>query len=375
VSEEKHKLHGRWMNTNKKVGPEDRPILRTSFVDLDNANIGDRLGLVPYGNGFVDGIIRAFQQDLHLSLRPDDLWLAIIVQFSFYVNGHAEELRHIFVSHKDKKTIAVDMTPATLQTASIDLLCEKFVAGMRKHITDAGMVEWLLPKFSTTSATDQTVAAMVLMSTMKSYFEYVVAMGCGFPSVTLEGEKKDWKNLLERLYRFARYGDEPAEWITYLSQVLENIIASFDKPEDDETITFWMQACHAAGADGSGCIETLSGWLTAFCFWDAEGKRIHNFTDEQLAAGPRGNGIDRQRLILDGVAFPIIARSAIPKAVSDVPVLVNDMETKQRFHTTIVAGSVGMEGVQTDNNPESRIQAFRPRSGWWMLLDKAEPLE
>ena len=42
---------------------------------------------------WVDGIIRAFQQDLHLTIRPDDVWLAILTQFSFYVNNIEEPFR------------------------------------------------------------------------------------------------------------------------------------------------------------------------------------------------------------------------------------------------------------------------------------------
>ncbi|KAI1785227.1 hypothetical protein LXA43DRAFT_151204 [Ganoderma leucocontextum] len=29
----------------------------------------------------------------HLRIRPDDVWLAILVQLNFYINAHAEELR------------------------------------------------------------------------------------------------------------------------------------------------------------------------------------------------------------------------------------------------------------------------------------------
>jgi hypothetical protein len=67
----------------------NKPILHSSFRgSLAPSSI------VPYGNGFVNGVIRAFQQDLHLVLRPDDVWLAITTQFSFYVTtAHAEELR------------------------------------------------------------------------------------------------------------------------------------------------------------------------------------------------------------------------------------------------------------------------------------------
>lgn len=73
------------------------PIFYHSFPDLTSDDASTRV--ISQLNGFVDGIIRAYQQDLHLSLRPDDVWQAIITQFSFYVAGHAEELRSKFVAH------------------------------------------------------------------------------------------------------------------------------------------------------------------------------------------------------------------------------------------------------------------------------------
>jgi hypothetical protein len=68
------------MGYNLASGPSkaNKPILHSSFGGLEAAQLSS---VVPYGNGFVDGVIRAFQQDLHLSIRPDDVWLAIVTQF------------------------------------------------------------------------------------------------------------------------------------------------------------------------------------------------------------------------------------------------------------------------------------------------------
>ncbi len=44
---------------------------------------GPATAVVPNKNGFAHTVIRAWQQDLHLRIRPDDVWLAILTQFSF----------------------------------------------------------------------------------------------------------------------------------------------------------------------------------------------------------------------------------------------------------------------------------------------------
>jgi hypothetical protein len=83
---------------------KNKPILHSSFNEIIPSGPGS---VVPHGNGFVNGIMRAFQQDLHLVLRPDDVWLAITTQFSFYVTRHAEKLRAKFAKYDGKKELMV----------------------------------------------------------------------------------------------------------------------------------------------------------------------------------------------------------------------------------------------------------------------------
>jgi hypothetical protein len=358
-----------WTRSNKRVGRENRKVLRTSFTDVDKPIQPLDRGIIPFENGFVDGIMRAFQQDLHLILRPDDVWLAALVQFNFYVNGHAEELRSTFVAHDGKKQLVVDATPIPLSDVDMGWFAQTMTGMMQQFIIEDDVRDWLVPNFSTTTYEDKSVASLVMMATMKAYFEYTMMCGCGFPSVTLEGEQEDWENLRERVKRFANYGEEPAEWAVYLEKIVDYMVQSFVRPDDPDIKDFWMRVCHEAGGEGSGRgLLSLSGWLTAFCFWDSDGKRISNYSDEQLAGGFGFEAIDRRRLVLDGVKFPVIRRNGVPKAVADVPVKVIDGGVE--METTMIAGCVGMT---LSTAPESNLAAtntVRPRSGWWMLLDK-----
>jgi hypothetical protein len=78
-----------------------------SFSHLNSSATAPRIGS-GLGNGFVHGIIHAFQQDLHLVLRPNDVWQAVISQFAFYVTGHAEELRSKFVAHTGTEHLVLE---------------------------------------------------------------------------------------------------------------------------------------------------------------------------------------------------------------------------------------------------------------------------
>lgn len=79
-------------------------------------------------NGLVNTITSAYNRHYHLVLRydgircpfvlckaitclfdtfrPDDIWIAILAQFSLYVNGNDEKLRSKFVAHEGKKEYA-----------------------------------------------------------------------------------------------------------------------------------------------------------------------------------------------------------------------------------------------------------------------------
>ncbi|KAL7784537.1 hypothetical protein V8C37DRAFT_395775 [Trichoderma ceciliae] len=362
------------VSTNKPAGPETRKILHDSFMDVDRNN---GLAVVPYGNGLVDGITRAFQQDLHLVLRPDDIWLAITVQFSFYINGRAEEMRGFFVKHEKKKELIIDLSPQTMETMDIAFAATLFAKLIQENVVDPHLERWILPNFSTTTSNDLSVAAMVMMATTKAYFEYTLLCGCGFPSVTLLGERDDWVNLLERLPKLAAFGDEPAEWSKLLAKVVEKMIETYDQPDEQATKDFWMKAVHQAGWEDSGRgLDSLSGWITAFCFWDDEGARIRQYTDEDLQMysfdEPEDGLEERLRLVIDNVSFPIIRAKQVPQAIVEVPVKVVDMSTRLRYDTTIIAGSVGMTATANDN--KVAFDTFQPRSGWWMLLDKLIPM-
>jgi hypothetical protein len=78
--------------------------------------------VVPNKNGFTYTVIRAWQQDLHLKIRPDNFWLAILAQLSFFVNGNAEALRPVFVAHQGRTELVVDARPATVETVDIGVV-------------------------------------------------------------------------------------------------------------------------------------------------------------------------------------------------------------------------------------------------------------
>lgn len=354
----------RYMRTNKKIGVEDRAVLQSSFHDSNGFPT-----IVPYSNGLIDGIVRAFNQDLHLRLRPDDIWTAILAQFSMYVNGHADELRHLFVEHQGKKEVACNFMPFSVTEVDVGKVAHALTTEVQKHVIDADLQSWMMPSFSTTTPNDMSVASVIMLGSLQSYFEYVIRGGCGFPSVTLLGEKDDWEKLVEKAQRLPRYGPETEEWSRLLLPILRRMVQSFDRPDSAETRAFWLQACYKAGVNGSGGIATLSGWITAFCFWDEKGKRVEGYSDHDFQGKYSGPTLEeRKPLTMDGVRYPMLNPESQRNTFVSVPIKVEDFKTMEIYETTMLAGIVGMTLTELDTT-------VQPISGWWMLVDRRTPLE
>lgn len=327
-----------------------KEIVRTSFKSSDAS-----AGIVPAENGFSQTIIRAYQQDLHLILRPDDVWLAILVQVSFFLGNEkrAEALRHKFVAHQGRKNVMVDVRPVSLQHVNIGLVVNELVNQVEENLVDPDIATTLLPEFSTTTDDDRATAAIVFLGAMKNYFTYEILTGCGFPSVTLRGERADWVKMQDGLDFLATLGDETIEWVACLSKVLEYMVASFDKPNHEDVKDFWMRAVHEPRRQ-SGETRKLSGWLTAFSWWDPAGDRQESFKSKEY-------------LTLDGVEFPVIAARNISASITRCPVIIDDVSLG-RFNAEFLAG---IPGFHVDDVSGTSV---RPVSGWWLLAPRRNPV-
>ncbi|KAK1762522.1 hypothetical protein QBC33DRAFT_623598 [Phialemonium atrogriseum] len=231
-------------------------------------------------------------------------------RFGFFVNANAEALRPLLVAHGGQRKIVADAGPQTLDTVDVDAVAQRMAAQLRTHLADPDVADWLLPEFSTTLPHDRATATMVFLGTMKEYFSYDVVFGCGFPSVTLHGARDDSADLLQRAGRFSRFGDEPAAWSHRLVKALGYMVGSFGRPDNADMRAFWMRCCHSAGAEASGELVTMSGWVAAFCWWTADG---------------------------DGVVYPVITMEEIPTGITKAPITWRNNDGEE-VNTLFLAG-------------------------------------
>ena len=299
--------------------------------------------------GLVDVATIAYNKHHDLVWRPDDVWQAILTQFSLYVTHSSEKLRDQFVEFKGKCQLEIKAF-GTLFTVDFGNLARRMVdEQIVENIKDPSIADWLIPKFTTTTENDRIVASISMMATLQSYFEYKFYLECGLPSITLLGTVDDWKLLrskVDRLLEFDTKDGLMKKWLELLTVVLDEFVETKCGVDNME---FWDQICHYESR-GSGSTY-LSGWITTFAVFDEDGKW----------QGDRRE-VQRFREIIK-IDWPVIDTQDVPSGATAVPVLIDDNGTEYEGH--MIAGHFAYDGNDTTVQPRVDwcISVGKPKSG------------
>lgn len=359
---------------DKTLYAKSKRVLRSSFSETQLGQ--DHISAS--SNGLVWAAIYAYSGHHHLTIRPEDVWFAILTQLSFYINAHAEELRSFFVAHQGQKELKL-VVDGSVWDYDFGDLAEQMTHLMAKDINDPELRTWVVPSFTTTTDTDVAVAAILFMGAMQKYYSYGMFSRCGIPSVTVLGEVSDWEDILGRLDKLAQLGEEPAEFAEILRPILKNIIVTMTDPTDPGVARFWNSIADLKARSGS---SRYTGWIAAFCFWGENGKRKMRRPTPAAEYRPQSPRYDpRNRAASapppkpphDLASYPSIESSDIPKGFASLPVQVD--EFKCRF----VAGSMGILAAaagEERGRAAAERTAIQPASGWLLLeRDPADDVE
>ncbi|KAI4162392.1 MAG: hypothetical protein LQ342_003958 [Letrouitia transgressa] len=346
----------------KKEHGNSNCLIQSSYQKLDAEPVYSS------DNAFVWVAIEAYCRHHHLRVRPEDVWFAILTQLSFYVNAHAEELRSYFVAHKGQKELEVKEV-GSIHTVDMGLLAKRMGNLLAKNIRDPEWHGWIIPSFSTTTVDDECTASVIMMGTLQKYFSYKFTLMCGLPSVTLLGTKEDWMEILKRLERLPQLGAEPEKFSQLLKPVILNFIQTFDSPDSKEVKDFWLKIAHRSSG-GSGPTY-LSGWITAFCFWDADGNSMYSSHGKEPSGPVKQEGLNRHRAgcQIGQTLYHKVDDQDVPAGYTSVPVTVDDNGTV--YKTKMVAGLLGIRawssGRMLDENIKPpALDSIQAVSGWFM---------
>jgi len=286
----------------------------------------------------------AFYEHRPLVLSPDVLWFCLAQGLAHHINLNAERLRHRFVRHEGKKRLLVSRPDFVL--GHPNPWPEAFAAFSDQIAAEVGKLrDLVVADFSTTGPIERAATEVLLMDTFQAYFEYVIVMGCGIPTITLTGTVADWKDVRRRAAMFAELDLEP--WTRVLLPVLDELVAT---AEGKDRRKFWQSFFHY---ESSSFGNELTGWIHVLFPYLRDGRgglqpNPHLDTWRGDFDTVRARARDRD---LRGPGL-----TSIPSGLASAPVLAVDpfgKETQLRF-------VAGLFGVTQDD----ATGALEPEMGW-----------
>ncbi|KAG6327089.1 hypothetical protein ID866_12000 [Astraeus odoratus] len=325
--------------------------------------------------------MEAFNNHRGLIIRPDDVWLAILLQFSAFVNADRVDDQEFMISLGDNH-----------YAADSSVMAEQMMNLLREKIPHQDQQEWIASSFTTTTSADTTACAMALFATMDwgwEEYSFVPRYNdyCGITRVTLEGTMRDWENILRRLEKLKDYGIYGIAWYHHLWPVISRFIAAYDDPNNPENVEFWSKAIIY---DEMAETPRISGWITAFCLFGERGRWQGNVLNEDRARDHEPKKLlrpanplqltpsqfaavythrDRSpRFKLDGFPYPTIDIYDVPCGRTHLDLKVVDRG--RVVDAELVAGSIGSQICSTDKSELFRNgmrDTVRPITAWWFF--------
>ncbi|GAQ90140.1 hypothetical protein KFL_006050030 [Klebsormidium nitens] len=225
-------------------------------------------------SGLFVAIETAYNGHHKLHLRPDDIMLAIAQGVGAHLSygENAEKYRQVFVDHEGKEQINVDAK--FFLTGDSRFLywpcCVQAVVNELTERVKGDTCQLLLNDFSTTDAVSRTASQVVLMDTMKHYFEYGFSFSCGIPEIELHGTLDDWHTLLARARALRALEIGLDWWLDVLEPVLEKLIETYSGNVDED---WWSHVFTREEFNGSGGGVFFDGWFQAFFPYTVKGKQ------------------------------------------------------------------------------------------------------
>jgi hypothetical protein len=207
---------------------------------------------------FVSAVHAAFCDHRPLVLSPDMFWLLVGQGFARHVNNNSDYLRSRFVKHDGKKIISVrrdDFFKGSPENPWSEVFSD-ISFQIKQHIGEQNYSN-IVTSFSTTGPVERAANEIVLMDSMKNYFEYGLCTFCGIPEVTLEGTAEDWKKLSERTEALGNTCDL-TWWTNRLVPTLQRIARNAAGADDPE---LWNNIYKVNNMSGG---PYINGWVVDF---------------------------------------------------------------------------------------------------------------
>jgi hypothetical protein len=298
---------------------------------------------MPGLNSLVAASQLAFSSHYPMTFSPDILWITLLNGLAKHVNENSRALRRHFVRHKGKKKITVRRdhfikgSPENDWAGCFDEFSKKIrdVIGNKNH-------DMLVTEYSTTTPISKAACEVVLMESMKAYFEYELATRCGIPYFKIEGTPEDYLKMKEKVEGWGKWKLE--WWTKPVCRILDHFILAA-KGEADES---WFKSYFKQVDDSGG--PYISGWIN----WLFPYLRYTNY--ETGKSGVKQN----QYVDQIGDDSHGLTTCDYPLSYSNCPIIWDYFD--QEYEYKFIAGLMAID--QFDD------MSVRPRIGWAVAPDE-----
>ena len=305
---------------------------------------------VPNHSIFFDCLVQAYANHYSLALSPDIIWTVISQEFNHYINNDSEAMRDRIVSHQGKMTLTVE-TKEDLYSPNVKW--EELLDGFDKQIaenTKGNIADMMRADFSTTGKTERIASQITLMSSVKRYFDYVVAyFACGIPSITIEGTPDDWKKVIEKTENLRNY--DLGWWVDNLTPILNEFVAA---AEGKVNRAFWQNIVMKLRPNEMRELGCMAGWT------DEEPTYVDGWFLKLMPFSKKGRTPEK----VSCETYQMLPNVA--SAPFTYKVLDNLGNTISSTPMNMVAGLVGVD---------VNANVMRPRIGWMVCENNGPTFE
>ena len=322
---------------------------KESAGDVITSSWGNQPMYLPSQSIFFNCLTEAFAGHYSVILSPDIIWTVISQGFSHYVNLDPEAMRDRLVNHQGKMSLVVQ---SEYDIYSPEVKWEDILEGFDKQIaenTKGNIADVMRADFSTSGKTERISSQITLMSTVKSYFDFVMFYAaCGIPSITIEGTPEDWKKVIEKTENLRNF--DLGWWVDDLTPILQEFVKAAEGNPDRK---FWQNIVIKTRPEDfesrRPCVQSspaiLNGWFLKLLPFNKDGR-----TPEEIM-------YDSEKML------PNVASAPFTYTVTD-----NSGNVISNTPMNMVSGLVGID-------VDTTAHSMRPRIGWMVCESNKKLIE
>ena len=208
---------------------------------------------------FITSSLEAWNKHYPFRFKPEHIWLLILQAVAVHVDKNAEKLRNKYVTHEGKKDLIVEISRDPSYEEWVNTI-QTFAAQIDEN-TVKDTCKILECDFSKSTLTEKIATKITMMDICKNYFIFYAMTCCGFPRITLDGNKQDWIKLKAKTVKLLnekvtkKFG---SQWGEALLPLLDRFIIAFDGNID---CLFWNSMIKRGAEHRSGGKSWYSGWF------------------------------------------------------------------------------------------------------------------